>query len=123
MTKRSIVHVEIPANDRQAGGEFYQKVFGWSFTHTDEPAPYTMFETGNVGVGMPDTGERYKPGDVILYIGSDDVAADLEAIEAAGGKRAGDPFKVGDFGEMALFTDPTGNLLALWKDLSQSGGD
>lgn len=117
MTRRAFVHIEIPAHDRRAGADFYSKVFGWNAQHMDEPMPYTMFETGSIGVGMPDTGERYKPGDVIIYFASDDVTADLNAIEAAGGKRAGEPFKVGDFGEMAMFTDPTGNLLALWKDL------
>lgn len=117
MTSRSIVHIEIPANDRKAGAEFYNKVFGWPFEHMGEPMPYTTFKTGNVGLGMPDIGENYKPGDVIVYIGSEDVEADLKAIEAAGGKRAGDPFKVGDFGEMAFFVDPSGNMLALWKDL------
>ncbi len=120
MTKRSIVHIEIPAKDRRAGAKFYADVFGWSAQHMDEPMPYTGLETGNVGVGMPDLGDQYKPGDTIIYIESDDVEADLKKIEAAGGKRLGDPFKVGDFGIMAFFADPSGNRLALWKDLSSS---
>jgi predicted enzyme related to lactoylglutathione lyase len=70
---------------------------------------------------MPDTGDMYKTGDVILYIGSEDVAADLTQIEQAGGKKLSDPFKVGDFGEMAFFADPTGNRLALWKELQPGG--
>jgi predicted enzyme related to lactoylglutathione lyase len=117
MTKRAIVHIEIPAQGRQQLAKFYADVFGWTATHTDEPLPYTMCETGSVGIGMPDVGDRYKPGDVILYLSSDDVAADLTKIEAAGGRRLSDPFNVGDFGQMALFSDPTGNRLALWKDL------
>ncbi len=123
MTERTIIHIEIPATDRQANAAFYQKVFGWTFTHSDEPMPYTMSDTPNVGIGMPDTGDNYKPGDVLVYISSEDVAADLDAIEAAGGKRVRGPFMVGDFGEMALFTDPTGNLLALWKELTPQSGD
>jgi predicted enzyme related to lactoylglutathione lyase len=121
MTKRSIVHIEIPAQSREASAEFYSKLFGWNCQHTTEPTPYTMAETGNVGVGMPDTGDMYKAGDVILYLSSEDVAADLTRIEQAGGKKFSDPFKVGDFGEMAFFSDPTGNRLALWKELQPSG--
>jgi hypothetical protein len=124
MSKRSIVHIEIPAQGRESLAEFYHKLCGWEFEHFSEPSPYSMGETGSksgsgspVGVGLPDMGDTYKPGDVILYIGSEDVAADLKQIEAAGGKRLSDPFMVGEMGEMAFFTDPSGNRLALWKDL------
>jgi len=122
MSKRSIVHIEIPATNRESGADFYAKLFGWEFQHMNEPAPYTMLQTGNVGIGMPDTSEMYGPNDVIVYVSSDDVTADLKQIEAMGGKRISDPFKVGEFGEMALFTDPTGNKLALWKELQSGGG-
>ncbi len=117
MDKRSIVHIEIPAANRETGADFYARLFGWEFEHTTEPAPYTMISTGSVGVGMPDTSETYRAGDVILYVDSDDVAADLKQIEALGGKRLSEPFKIGEFGEMAFFADPTGNKLALWKSL------
>ena len=117
MSKRSIVHIEIPAQNREVGAKFYADLFGWSFRHETNPEPYTIIETGNVGIGMPDTGDMYHPGDVILYIDSQDVAGDLERIEALGGKRLSEPFNVGPFGEMAYFQDPTGNRLALWKAL------
>lgn len=117
MSKRSFVHIEIPARDRQAAAKFYEDAFGWPAQHSGDPMPYTTMETGNVGVGLPDLGENYKPGDVVVYLGSDDVEADLKKIEAAGGKRLCDPFPVGDFGVMAYFADTTGNRLALWKEL------
>jgi hypothetical protein len=115
MTKRAIVHIEIPAHSRPASAEFYHKVFGWEFQHLTEPGPYSMAETGNVGVGVPDVGEEYKVGDVIVYLGSEDIAADLKKIEEAGGKRLTEAIKVGEMGEMAFFADPAGNRLALWK--------
>jgi predicted enzyme related to lactoylglutathione lyase len=116
MSKRAVVHIEIPAQSRPSSAEFYRKVFGWEFQHMTDPGPYSISETENrVGVGLPDLDDMYKPGDVIIYLDSDDIAADLKQIEAAGGKRLGDPVKVGEMGEMAFFTDPTGNRLALWK--------
>jgi predicted enzyme related to lactoylglutathione lyase len=116
MSKRAIVHIEIPAQSRPGSAEFYQKVFGWEFQHMTEPGPYSMSETENkVGIGLPDLDDLYKPGDVTVYVDSDDIAADLKQIEAAGGKRLGDPVKVGEMGEMAFFVDPSGNRLALWK--------
>ncbi len=118
MSKRAIVHIEIPAQSRPGSAEFYHKVFGWEFQHMTDPSPYSMSESENkIGLGLPDVDDTYKPGNVIVYLDSDDVAADLKKIEAAGGKRLSEPFKVGEMGEMAFFADPTGNRLALWKNL------
>jgi predicted enzyme related to lactoylglutathione lyase len=123
MSKRPIVHFEIPAKDRKQSAQFFADVFGWGFRHSEEPAPYTLIDTGNVGGGLPDADETYQPGHVILYIDSEDVEADLKKVEECGGKRLSDPFMVGEFGQMAFFADPTGNRLALWKELGQMGGD
>jgi predicted enzyme related to lactoylglutathione lyase len=122
MSKRAIVHIEIPAQSRPGSAEFYHKVFGWDFQHMTDPGPYSMSESENkVGIGLPDLGDMYEPGDVIIYLGSDDIAADLKEIEAAGGKRLSETVKVGEMGEMVFFADPTGNRLALWKTFSNGG--
>ena len=117
MDKRSIVHVEIPAKDREASARFFHEVFGWEYEHAEQPAPYTLFRTGNIGGGLPDVQDFYQPGHVILYVDSDDIQADLDRIEAAGGKALSSPFMVGDFGEMAFVADPAGNRLALWREI------
>ena len=33
MTKRNIVHIEIPTSNSKASAEFYQKLFGWHIEH------------------------------------------------------------------------------------------
>jgi predicted enzyme related to lactoylglutathione lyase len=121
MTKRPIIHVELPTKDRDAGAKFYAKLFGWTYQHSDQPAPYTLFDTGSIKIGMPDVGEDYQPGNVVFYIHSDDLAADLKRIEKLGGHKLTEPIPVGAFGEMAFFTDPSGNRLALWKGAPGAG--
>ncbi len=116
MSKRSIVHVEIPAKDREATAKFYSDLFGWEFEHMAGPEPYTMFKSGNVGGGYPDVGDMYKPGEVLIYISSDDLGADLKKIESRGGHTLVPNMEVGEFGTMAIFTDPAGNRMALWKE-------
>jgi hypothetical protein len=111
---RAIVHIEIPAKDRAANAQFYADLFGWKLTHMTEPAPYTMGEAGNVGIGMPDMDEMYKAGDVIIYIASDDLDADLKSIEKAGGKTLMPKTDIPGMGAFAMFADPSGNRLALW---------
>ena len=119
MTKRAIVHIEIPASNREEAAQFYQEMFGWDFEHLSGGMPYTTFSSGNVDGGFPDVGEMVKPGDVTLYIASDDLEADLKKIEELGGKTIMGKTEVPGFGHFAIFTDPTGNRVAIWKNAQQ----
>ena len=115
MEKRPIVHIEIPANDQQVGASFYAEVFGWNVQHMPD-YQYTSFESGSVSGGIPTIdGEMYNPGDVIVYLGSKDLEADLENIETHGGKKLSDIIEIPNMGWMVHFADPSGNHLALWK--------
>ncbi|HEX9117384.1 MAG TPA: VOC family protein [Anaerolineae bacterium] len=117
MANRPFVHIEIPAADRQKAAEFYGKAFDWTFEDYGPPMNYTTFRTGNIGGGFPELGDDYKPGDVIVYIGSDDIEADLRRIESLGGKTVMPKMEIPETGWFALFTDPTGNKLALFTPL------
>ena len=115
MAKRSIVHVEIPAADREAASQFYGEIFGWN---EFDPLPfgYTYFKTGNTTGGFPDLAlGSWKTDDVIIYLSSEDIDADLKAIEARGGKILIPKSEVPNMGWFAWFTDPTGNKLALFS--------
>jgi uncharacterized protein len=115
MKNQPIVHIEIPAANRQVAAKFYADMFGWEMQHMEQPAPYTLFKSGNVAGGFPDVDDTYKPGDVVIYVDSDNIEADLKRIAAAGGKALGAPMVVQGMGTFAFFADPTGNRLALWK--------
>ena len=114
MTKRAIVHIEIPAKAPKKAQEFYANLFGWEMDAIEDYDFYS-FRAENTGGAFPAVGDQYKPGDVIVYIGSEDLDADLAAIEKAGGKRVSDPMPVPGYGRLVHFTDPTGNVLALWQ--------
>ncbi len=117
MAARKILHVEIPAADKEAAAQFYEQVFGWEYETMTDPVPYTVFRTGNLGGGFVDL-ERVKPGDVLVYIDSSDIDEDLARIQAAGGQTVAPKMEVPGIGWLAIFTDPTGNRLALWKDMN-----
>ena len=116
MKKRAIVHVDISATNTTESAEFYQTVFGWEH-HTSEDYNYTMFGSGNDGGGgYIQVGENgVKQGDIVLFIDSDDIEADLTTIESNGGKRLSEKMVIEGFGEMAYFSDPGGNKVGLWK--------
>lgn len=117
MGKRSIVHFEIPAEDRKAASKFYGELFGWSFQHLDE-MNYTTFDTGNVGGGLNPLGDMVKPGDLVIYIESEDIEADLKKIEDLGGKTILPKTEIPGIGWFAFFANPTGNQLALYTDMT-----
>lgn len=114
MAKHSIVHVEIPASDPNAAGKFYGDVFGFKI-EADEEMNYVQFtpEDGPGG-GFPELGDQFKPGDVVVYIGTDDIEATLAEIEASGGATVMPKTEIPGIGWFAMFSDPTGNTLALY---------
>jgi uncharacterized protein len=112
---RSIVHVEIPSADRQASSDFYAELFGWTFVNFDE-FDYTTFRTGGIGGGLSEVSETYKPGNVIFYVESSDIDADIKRAEALGGRLFMPKHEVPGFGAFAIFIDPTGNHIGLWTD-------
>lgn len=117
MSKRNIVHVEIPAVDTGAAGEFYQKLFGWKI----QPMPemnYTMWEAGEgSGGGFPGISEDTPAGRVLVYIDSEDIEADLKKVVELGGKVLRQKTEIPNMGWYGIFEDPTGNVLAVYTGM------
>jgi uncharacterized protein len=113
-SKRNVVHVEIPAENVQAASQFYQELFGWKMEHAAE-FDYTMWEDGSgYGGGFNKVSEETPAGQVIVYIHSDDIEADLKKVEELGGTVVQPKMEIPGTGWFAQFKDPTGNLLALY---------
>jgi predicted enzyme related to lactoylglutathione lyase len=118
MSKRAIVHLEIPAGDSAEVAAFYSGLFGWD-TQRDEQMDYTMFETGSVAGGFAPLGEQVKSGDILVYIESEDIEADLKRIEGKGGKTLLPKQEIPNIGWFAFFADPTGNRIGLFKGMGE----
>jgi len=118
MTKRNIVHIEIPAADTAKAGEFYNKLFGWDI-HRDADMDYTMWDAGDgPGGGFTSLSEEVKPGDVLVYVNSDDIDSDLLQAEALGGTIIYPKTEIPNTGWFGMFKDPTGNTIAVYTDLN-----
>jgi predicted enzyme related to lactoylglutathione lyase len=50
VSKRNVVHIEIPAAETQVAAKFYENLFGWKMQHVPE-FDYTMWEDGS-GYGL-----------------------------------------------------------------------
>jgi predicted enzyme related to lactoylglutathione lyase len=118
MTKRNIVHIEIPAADVAKAGKFYQDLFGWKI-ETDTAMNYTMWEPlQGPGGGFSPLDPSVKPGDVLIYVDSADIEADLKLVRALGGIVLSEKTEIPKIGWFAMFKDPTGNTLALYTSMN-----
>jgi predicted enzyme related to lactoylglutathione lyase len=116
MTKHGVVHIEIPAKDPKAAGQFYADLFGWKID-ADNEFEYVMFDpTEGPGGGFNKIdGEQTKPGDVILYMNTDDIEASIAKAESLGATLAMGKTEVPGMGWFAHIIDPSGNKIAVWK--------
>jgi predicted enzyme related to lactoylglutathione lyase len=119
MSKRNIVHVEIPAANLEGTGKFYEGLFGWKI----QPIPemnYTTWEAGNGDEygGFPQVSVDNPAGQVLVYIDSDDIEADLKKVEKLGGKTLHQKTEIPGTGWFGVFKDPTGNVLGLFTGLN-----
>jgi predicted enzyme related to lactoylglutathione lyase len=119
MTKRNIVHIEIPTADQAKSAKFYQALFGWKTTR-DEKMNYTMWEPsegpggGFAPLGEQQGGGQVKPGDILIHVDSPDIDADLKRVVELGGKVVRQKSEIPGIGWWAEFKDPTGNRIALY---------
>ena len=120
MSKRNIVHIEIPAAETTKAAQFYQLLFGWKTTR-DEAMNYTMWEPAEgPGGGFNPLGDQVKPGDVLIYIDSDDIEADLKKAAQLGGTVVLTKSEIPGVGWWGTFRDPTGNLISLYTSKNPS---
>ena len=119
-----IVHIEIPARDPKTNAKFYGDAFGWKLENAPE-FDYWMFSAeGGPGGGFPGTEGPggSKIGEVIVYVGTDDIEASLAKIESVGGKTLMPKQEIPGMGWFAFFSDPAGNKLALYKSMQMPAG-
>jgi predicted enzyme related to lactoylglutathione lyase len=118
MSKRNVVHVEIPSVNVEAAGRFYQELFGWKLQHMPE-MNYTMWEDGSgAGGGFPQVSEETPAGRVLIYIDSDDIEADLKKAVQLGGKVIHPKMEIPQTGWFGMFEDPSGNVLGLYTSMN-----
>jgi len=96
---------------------FYQELFGWKMQH-DEQFDYTMWQDGSgYGGGFNKVSDENPVGQVMVYIDSEDIDADLKKVEALGGSVVTPKTEIPGTGWFAAFKDPTGNVLALYTSM------
>jgi predicted enzyme related to lactoylglutathione lyase len=105
----SICSIELYGGDLVVTKKFFGEVFGWSTL--DTMPQYLAFDAG---AGISGVFQAHTAiVKTMPYIWVDDVKATLEAVEANGGKRDGEPMAMPGFGTFGYFTDPNGTHMGL----------
>ena len=121
--KNKVAFFEIPASNFVQAKAFYEKVFDWKVelwgdegamaltTPVDKDQQPT--EPGGINGGFY---KRKSNHDQPSFgVETDDIDRTLAAIEKAGGKVMTPKHSIGEWGFMADFADPEGNVMGLWE--------
>ncbi|MEM9548567.1 MAG: VOC family protein [Bacteroidota bacterium] len=111
--KKKVVHFEIGCSDIDVTSDFYKAVFDWDLKKHGNSA---IIDTGNedalsghINQLGPDEAKNY----VTVYIETNTLTSDLEAILSNGGKILVNPIKLPDGRQFAWFEDVAGNTIGL----------
>jgi len=116
-----IVHIEFKSANFTRTAEFYARLFDWQTEQNGAGSYMKLNGSGGPSGGWVRADLVQSPGP-IAYLSVEDLEKTLNEVEAAGGRILvrSQPFAGG--GEIALFADPDGNVLGLWRRKGAAAG-
>lgn len=107
------VHVDIAADDPKRAAGFYNRVFGWSITKLDGPAPYwlaTPADGKGPGAGIGQREQPWQGAIPTIDVDSAETVSDL--VEREGGTILVPATSIPGVGKLVTFRDTEGNVLS-----------
>ena len=112
-----VMHFELIAKDTKKSTEFYTKLFGWR-AEDYEGMDYAMLHADpkkGIGGGIGGEATGLPPG-LGVYVQVDDVDKFLAQARKLGATEVLlEPYDIPQVGRFAVFTDPEGNRIGLWR--------
>jgi predicted enzyme related to lactoylglutathione lyase len=115
MSDHPIVHIEFSSKNLAATGKFYADLFGWKVEQIPEMNYATFAAEGGPGGGFNPVSDTNPAGTIMVYVGTDDIEASLAKAESLRGKILVQKMEIPKMGWWAIFQDPDGNSIALYK--------
>jgi predicted enzyme related to lactoylglutathione lyase len=112
-----VIHWEIGAKDAPRLQSFYARLFDWQID-ANNPMNYGLVNTGGQGGinGGIQPCEGNLPSMLTFYVKVDDLQKYLDKANQLGGKTAVPPTPIPNIGSFAMFTDPEGHCVGLFKE-------
>jgi predicted enzyme related to lactoylglutathione lyase len=111
-----VVHFEISSKDYKKAAEFYRNLFNWKISEP-EGMRYALVAgegEGSIGGGIAPAQPGMAAG-VTFYVSVEGLQTYLDRAESLGGKTVLPPTPIPNVGSCALFSDPDGNVIGLFK--------
>jgi uncharacterized protein len=128
----SVVHFEMPYDDRNRMAKFYESAFGWRIqmlgqdmgnyvlattTETDEAGPK---RPGAINGGFFPRQQDPRMQCPSFVIAVDDIEESLKKITAAGGKPLGEPTEIPGVGQYVAVIDTEGNRVGVLQPIPRN---
>ena len=125
----SVVHFEMPYDDRERMAKFYQNTFGWQTRMLgEEMGNYVLATTtesddgrpkkpGAINGGFFPKGPDWPAQHPSVVIAVDDIEAAMKKVADAGGKVLGEPMEIPGVGQYVSFFDTEGNRVSMLQPL------
>ena len=128
----SVVHFEMPYDDRERMAAFYQNAFGWqtqmfgaemgnyviaTTTETDESRRPKM--PGAINGGFFPKRPDWPAQHPNIVIAVDDIQAAMRQVTEAGGNVLGEPMEIPGVGQYVSFFDTEGNRVSMLQPISR----
>ena len=112
-----VVHWEIAGRDAAKLQEFYGSLFDWNIGAQEEMGGYRLVEAseGGIGGGLMEAEEGMPKSYVIFFVQVDDLQVSLDNAVALGGQAVVPPTPIPSVGAFAVFSDPEGNHVGMFK--------
>jgi uncharacterized protein len=128
----SVVHFEMPYDNRERMAKFYESAFSWQMqmlgedmsnyvlattTETDENGPKNPGAiNGGFFPKQPDGPAQYPS----LVVAVDDIKESIKKVIDAGGTVLGEPVEIPGVGQYVSFTDTEGNRLSILQPIPRN---
>ena len=129
----SVVHFEMPYDDRERMARFYAAAFAWRITmlgadmgnyalaatvESDENGP---IRPGAINGGFYARNPQWPAQHPSVVIAVDDIDRSIEKVTAAGGRVLGEPMEIPGVGRYVSFLDTEGNRVGVLQPSPRSG--
>ena len=128
----SVVHFEMPFDDRDRMANFYESAFGWhtqklgedmgsyvlaTTTETDDNGPR---KPGAINGGFFPKKPGWPEQRTAIVVAVDDIKESVQKVTAAGGEVLGEPMEIPSVGQYVSFTDTEGNRVSMLQPIPRN---
>lgn len=112
-----VVFWEVAGRDGAKLQEFYGSLFDWEINAQEQMGGYRLVQEseGGIGGGIMETAGDMPENYLIFYVQVDDLQASLDNAVALGGQAVMPPTPIPGIGAFAIFSDPAGNNIGIFK--------